>query len=57
MLQARYRWLRAQHWCSDGKLLVVRPHDLPVGMQTYAGQLLDHGIDAAMSTTRPEAGR
>lgn len=39
----QYRWLRAQNW-SDGTLTVLRSADLPLGVQTFSGQLLDDAI-------------
>lgn len=40
-----YDALRSMHW-SDGKLAVVAAKDLPLGVQTYSGDLLDAEIAA-----------
>lgn len=39
----QYRWLRSQHW-NDGTLAVIRSADLPLGLQTFSGRLLDDAI-------------
>lgn len=40
---AAYHTLRAMHW-ADGKLAVVRVKDVPLGVQTYSGDMLDAEI-------------
>jgi hypothetical protein len=38
-----YTSLRNMHW-SDGKLAVIEAKDLPLGVQTYSGDMLDEAI-------------
>lgn len=53
---AQYRWLRSQNW-NDGTLAVLRSADLPLGVQTFSGQLLDDAITVRrMAVPVPEAG-
>lgn len=46
-----YTALRNMHW-NDGKLAVVAAKDLPLGVRTYSGELLDAAIVNATITTK-----
>lgn len=50
---ARYRWLRHQHW-TDGKLVVVKMPCLKIGSDCPSLERLDAAIDAAL--TQPTLG-
>lgn len=49
---SRYRFLRAQWVNQGGVLAVVKPRLLPLGIQTYSGDLLDFEVDAEMTMKR-----